>query len=248
VSGHSKWHNIREKKGKMDSLRGKAFTRVSKEILMAAKRGGGDPNNNFALKNAIAKAREVNMPADNIKRVIEKATGAGAAAMEEMQYEGYGPHGVAVMVDAATDNRNRTAADVRHIFSKNGGNMGETGCVNWLFTKQGIITFPETDVTEETLFDAAISAGADDIRQSEGYWEVVTPPDSYYTVLEALEKAGLKPESSELTMVPSTTVTLGKDEARAVLRLMDALEDHDDVTNVYANFDIPAEVMEEVEA
>ncbi|MBM3463812.1 MAG: YebC/PmpR family DNA-binding transcriptional regulator, partial [Armatimonadetes bacterium] len=203
----------------------------------------------FALKNAIAKAREVNMPADNIKRVIEKGTGAdGGVQYEEITYEGYGPHGVAVMVEAATDNRNRTAADMRHVFSKYGGNLGENGCVSWLFQKRGIITFAGDSVGEETLLDLAISAGADDVRDAEGTWEVETSPDDYFTVLEALEKAGLKAESSLLTMIPSTTVKLGRSEAPAVLKLMDMLEDNDDVQNVYANFDIPSEVLEEVTA
>jgi len=249
VSGHSKWHNIRVKKSKMDAVRGKLFTKVSKELLMAARKGGGDPATNFALKNAIAKAREVNMPADNIKRVIEKGTGAdGGVQYEEITYEGYGPHGVAVMVEAATDNRNRTAADMRHVFSKYGGNLGENGCVSWLFQKRGIITFAGDSVGEETLLDLAISAGADDVRDAEGTWEVETSPDDYFTVLEALEKAGLKAESSLLTMIPSTTVKLGRSEAPAVLKLMDMLEDNDDVQNVYANFDIPSEVLEEVTA
>ena len=249
MSGHSKWHNIRVKKSKMDAVRGKLFTKVSKELLMAARKGGGDPATNFALKNAIAKAREVNMPADNIKRVIEKGTGAdGGVQYEEITYEGYGPHGVAVMVEAATDNRNRTAADMRHVFSKYGGNLGENGCVSWLFQKRGIITFAGDSVGEETLLDLAISAGADDVRDAEGTWEVETSPDDYFTVLEALEKAGLKAESSLLTMIPSTTVKLGRSEAPAVLKLMDMLEDNDDVQNVYANFDIPSEVLEEVTA
>lgn len=249
MSGHSKWHNIRVKKSKVDAQKGKMFTKVSKEILLAARKGGGDPAANFALKNAILRAREVNMPADNIKRVIEKATGTGDGAnFEEITYEGYGPHGVAVMVEATTDNRNRTAADIRHLFSKYGGNLGETGCVGWMFKKQGIIMLALDAVDEERLIDVALSAGADDVQQSEEAWEIVTPPDTYFEVLEALEKAGLKPESSELTMVPDTEVSLGKGEAPSVLKLMEMLEDHDDVQNVYANFDIPEDVLEAIGA
>ena len=245
MSGHSKWHNIRVKKSKVDAQKGKMFTKVSKEIFLAARRGGGDPAANFSLKNAILRAREVNMPADNIKRVIEKATGGGDGAnFEEITYEGYGPHGVAIMVDAATDNRNRTAADMRHLFSKYGGNLGESGCVGWMFKKQGIISLALDAIDEERLLELALTAGADDVRQSEEAWEVVTPPEAYFSVLEAMEAAKLRSESSELTMVPDTVVTLGGAEARAVLKLMEMLEDHDDVQNVYANFDIPADVLE----
>lgn len=245
MSGHSKWHNIRVKKSKVDAQKGKMFTKVSKEIFLAARRGGGDPAANFSLKNAILRAREVNMPADNIKRVIEKATGGGDGAnFEEITYEGYGPHGVAIMVDAATDNRNRTAADMRHLFSKYGGNLGESGCVGWMFKKQGIISLALDAIDEERLLELALTAGADDVRQSEEAWEVVTPPEAYFSVLEAMEAAKLRSESSELTMVPDTVVTLGGAEAKAVLKLMEMLEDHDDVQNVYANFDIPADVLE----
>ncbi len=249
MSGHSKWHNIREKKSKVDAQRGKAFTRVSKEILLAARKGGGDPNSNFALKNAIGRAREVNMPADNIKRLIERATGGGEGSQfEEVTYEGYGPHGVAVMVEAATDNRNRTAADIRHLFAKYGGNLGEGGCVAWMFTRQGLITLALDSVDEERLIDLAVNAGADDVRESDGQWEVVTSPDTYYTVLEAIEKAGLATLSSDLEMVAQNVVALGRSEAPSVLKMMEMLEDHDDVQNVYANFDIPADVLEEVTA
>jgi YebC/PmpR family DNA-binding regulatory protein len=249
VSGHSKWHNIRVKKSKMDAQKGKMFTKVSKEIYLAARKGGGDPNTNFALKNAVLRAREVNMPADNIKRVIEKATGGGDGSnFEEITYEGYGPHGVAVMVEATTDNRNRTAADVRHLFSKYGGNLGENGCVSWMFNKQGIITLPLDAVDEERLLEVAVNAGADDVRQADDTWEVVTPPDAYFDVLEAIEKSGLKVEGSELTMVPQNVVQLGRSEAPSVLKLMEMLEEHDDVQNVYANFDIPADILDEVTA
>ena len=249
MSGHSKWHNIRVKKSKVDAQKGKMFTKVSKEIYLSARKGGGDPAANFALKNAILRAREVNMPADNIKRVIEKATGGGdGSSFEEITYEGYGPHGVAVMVEATTDNRNRTAADMRHLFSKYGGNLGETGCVGWMFKKQGIIVIPADAVDEERLIDVASTAGADDVQMGEDGWEVVTPPEAYFEVLEALEKAAIKPDSSELTMVPDTQVTLGKAEAPSVLKLMEMIEDHDDVQNVYANFDIPADVLEAVTA
>ena len=249
MSGHSKWHNIRIKKGKVDAQRGKAFTKVSREILIAARRGGADPSSNYPLKTAIARAREVNMPMDNIKRVIEKATGEGdGAQFEEIVYEGYGPHGVAVMVEAMSDNRNRTAADVRHLFSKYGGNLGESGCVSWLFTKKGVIEVPLQAADEETLLDVALSAGADDLNESDGQWEILTAPEAYYEVLEALEKSGIKPESSDVAMIATTTVQLGRAEASTVLKLMEALEEHDDVQNVHANFDIPADVLDEITA
>ncbi|MHB2015650.1 MAG: YebC/PmpR family DNA-binding transcriptional regulator [Candidatus Xenobia bacterium] len=250
MSGHSKWHNIRLKKGKVDAQRGKMFTKVSREILMAAKRGGPDPEANLTLKTAMARAREVNMPLDNIKRIIEKATGAGADAanFEEILYEGYGPHGVAMLLEVTTDNRNRTAADVRNLFSKNGGNMGEAGCVAWMFEKKGIISIPGSSITEDRLFELAVEAGAEDVRQADENFEVVTAPTDFHKVLDRLEKSGVKNESAEITMIPKTTVTLGASEARSVLKLLDALEDHDDVSHVYANFDIPAEVMEEVSA
>ena len=240
MSGHSKWHNIRVKKSKMDAQKGKAFTKVSKEIYMAARRGGGDPATNFALKNAIGRAREVNMPADNIKRVIEKATGGGdGAQFEDIVYEGYGPHGVAVMVEATTDNRNRTAADVRHLFSKHGGALGENGCVGWQFQKRGIIVLPQAAADEETLFEVVVGAGAEDLKLVDEYWEISTPPDAYYAVLEALEAQKLKPESESLDMVPSTTIALSAEEARSVLKLVETLDDLDDIQNVYSNLELP---------
>lgn len=250
MSGHSKWHNIRLKKGKVDAQRGKIFTKISREILMAAKAGGGDPEANLTLKTAIARAREVNMPLDNIKRVIEKGTGGGEGAnYDEIMYEGYGPHGVAILVDAATDNRNRTAADMRNLFNKNGGNLGDAGSVAWMFEKKGIITIPGDATTEDKLFELAVEAGAEDVRLVEDMFEVQTAPTDFAKVLGAIDKAGLKTTSAELSMIPKTTVQLGGTaEARSVLRLMDVLEDHDDVQHVYANFDIPAEVMEEVTA
>ncbi|HEY4000003.1 MAG TPA: YebC/PmpR family DNA-binding transcriptional regulator [Candidatus Xenobia bacterium] len=249
MSGHSKWHNIRLKKGKVDAQRGKMFTKISREILMAAKAGGGDPEANLTLKNAIIRAREVNMPADNIKRVIEKATGgAEGANFEEIMYEGYGPHGVAVLVDAATDNRNRTAADMRNLFAKNNGNLGDSGCVAWMFDKKGVISIPGDAITEDKLFELAIDAGAEDVKPTDDGFEVLTAPTDFAKVLGAIEKAKVKTESAELSMIPKTVVILGAPEARAVLKLMDVLEDYDDVIHVYANFDIPAEVLEEVGA
>jgi YebC/PmpR family DNA-binding regulatory protein len=248
VSGHSKWHNIRVKKSKMDAQKGKAFTKVSKEIYMAARKGGGDPATNFALKNAVGRAREVNMPADNIKRVIEKATGgADGAQFEDIVYEGYGPHGVAVLVEATTDNRNRTAADIRHLFSKAGGALGENGCVGWLFQKRGIIVVPESVASEEQLYEVAAGAGADDLRLVEGYWEIETHPEAYYDVLQALESHKLKPDSESLAMVASTSVSLNAEEARAVLRLLEQLEDLDDIQSVHSNLDLPDDVLEELE-
>ncbi len=249
MSGHSKWHNIRLRKGKVDAQRGALFTKVSREIYMAARKGGPEPDSNFMLKVAITRARAVNMPADNIKRVIEKASGgADGENFEEVTYEGYGPAGVAILVEAATDNRNRTAAVVRSTFSKHGGNLGETGCVAWLFERRGLLRFSQPDLDEEALLMAALEAGALDMKAADEAFEVLTEPSDLHAVKDALEAAGFPSEEVEITQLPKTSVDLARGDAPTVLRLMEALEDLDDVQNVYANFDIPAEVLEELQA
>ena len=249
MSGHSKWHNIRLRKGKVDAQKGALFTKVSREIYMAARKGGPEPESNFLLKVAIARARAVNMPADNIKRVIEKATGgAEGENFEEVTYEGYGPAGVAILVEAATDNRNRTAAEVRSTFSKHGGNLGETGCVAWLFERRGLLSFTGSDLDEESLLMAALEAGALDMKADDEGFEVFTDPSDLHAVKDALEAAGFPSDEVEITQLPKTSVDLSREDAPTVLRLMEALEDLDDVQDVYANFDIPADLLEELQA
>ncbi|GMU54712.1 MAG: putative transcriptional regulatory protein [Candidatus Xenobia bacterium] len=246
MAGHSKWHNIRIRKGKQDAVKGKAFTKVSREILMAARSGSSDPEANFRLKMAIAKAREVNMPMSNVERIIEKATGGGDSSMEELIYEGYGPAGVALIVEVTTDNRNRTAADMRVIFSKNGGNLGETGCVGWMFDKRGVITVHRGKLEEEQVLEIAMEGGALDMVAEDERFEILTEPTDLHQVKEALEKAGLKVESAGFSMVPRNGVEVSREDAPAVLKLVDLLEDQDDVQQVYANFLIPDEVLEEL--
>ena len=244
MSGHNKWSTIRHKKGAADAKRGKIFTKLIKEILVAAKLGGGDPVANPRLRTAIDKAKAENMPKDNIERAIKKGTGEmEGVTYEETTYEGYGPGGAAVLVEVMTDNRNRTVSDVRSIFSKCNGNMGETGCVSWMFDKKGLLVFSK-DVDFDNLFEAALEAGADDVSDEEEQIEVLTDPSSFIEVRDALEQAGFKPDSAEVTMIPQTMVKLEGKQAETMLKLMDRLEDNDDVQNVYANFDISAEDME----
>jgi YebC/PmpR family DNA-binding regulatory protein len=247
MSGHSKWVNIRIKKGKMDALRGKAFTRLAKDIISAARAGGGDPNNNLRLRNAIQKAKDSSMPADNIKRAIMRGTGElDGAQYEDVNYEGYGPGGVAIMVHTMTDNRNRTAPEVRSIFRAHGGNLGENGCVGYLFDQKGIILVSRETTDEDTVMMAALDAGAEDMKsEDEEYFEVITEPADVYKVREAMEGAGLAIEEAEVRMIPQNTVTVtvtGKD-AQQVLKLIDSLEENDDVQNVYSNADIPDEEL-----
>ncbi|HET8605672.1 MAG TPA: YebC/PmpR family DNA-binding transcriptional regulator [Gaiellaceae bacterium] len=249
MSGHSKWSSIKHKKGAADAKRGKLFSKLSRAIIVAAKEGGGDPDNNLALANAIEKARSYSMPKDNIDRAIAKGTGEGAdgAAFETVVYEGYAADGVAVLVEALTDNRNRTAADVRHAFAKNGGSLGTTGAVAWLFERRGIVLVPADGVDEDELTLAAAEGGADDVARDGSSFEVVADPDALNAVREAVEAAGFEVESAEATMVPKTTVEIADEStARKVMRLIDALEDNDDVQEVYANFDIPEQVLEAV--
>jgi YebC/PmpR family DNA-binding regulatory protein len=249
VSGHSKWSSIKHKKGVADARRGKLFSKLSRAIIVAAREGGGDPAGNLALQNAIEKAREASMPKDTIERAIARGSGAGAdaAAFEHITYEGYGPGGVAILVEALTDNRNRTAAEVRHIFSKADGNLGESGAVVWLFERKGVILVDADAVDEDELMLVAADAGAEDVVEEGSSFRVTSAPEDLTAVREALQSAGIAIESAQPTMVPKTTIEV-EDEpaARKVLRLMDALEDNDDVQDVYANFDIPERVLEAV--
>jgi len=249
LSGHSKWSSIKHKKGAADAKRGKLFSKLSRAIIVAAKEGGGDPANNLALQNAIEKARSYSMPKENIDRAIAKGSGADADAdaFETIVYEGYGPEGVAVIVEALTDNRNRTAADVRHVFAKHGGNLGATGAVAWQFDRRGVVVVPAEDVDEEELFLAAADAGADDIDRDESVFQITSAPENLSAVREAIETAGFPIDSAELQLVPKSTVAVEDEgKARQVMRLIDALEDNDDVQDVYANFDIPERVLEAV--
>lgn len=246
MSGHSKWHNIRLRKGKQDLQRGKIFTKLAREIIVAAKEGG-NPDANLALRMAIAKARENSMPADNIKRAIQRGTGEiEGASFEEITYEGYGSAGVAILVPCLTDNRNRTVAELRNIFAKNGGNLGEMGCVAWMFDKKGLVQIAADKSDEESVMMATMDAGAEDIKVEDDVIEVTCPSEALVKVREALEEAGIEFMSAEQTQIPKTTVRIEDlKEAGKILRLMDALEDNDDVQNAYANFDIPDEILQE---
>ncbi len=249
MSGHSKWSTIKHKKGAADARRGKLFSKLSRAIIVAAKEGGGDPDNNLALANAIEKARSYSMPKDNIDRAIAKGTGADAdaAAFETVVYEGYGPDGVAVLVEALTDNRNRTAADVRHLFTRHGGNLGTTGAVAWQFERHGVVIVDAEGVDEDELVLVAADGGADDVARDGSVLQVSCAPELLPAVREAIEAAGIAVESAELSMVPKTTVEVSDESAaRRVMKLIEALEDNDDVQDVYANFDIPEQVLEAV--
>jgi YebC/PmpR family DNA-binding regulatory protein len=238
MSGHSKWATIKHKKAALDAKRGKTFTRLIKEIMIAA-RTGGDPEANARLRTAIAAAKAVSMPADNIKRAVMRGTGElEGGQIDEIQYEGYGPGGAAVLVGVATDNKNRTVSEIRHMFSKNGGNMGELGSVAWMFERKSQIFIDGEAATEDQLMTLVLDAGADDLRDQGGTWEILSAPEAHEPVLHALEKAGIKAESAEIAMVPKNTVKLEGKNAQAMLRLYDALEEHDDVQNVYGNYEI----------
>ncbi|HET7677000.1 MAG TPA: YebC/PmpR family DNA-binding transcriptional regulator [Candidatus Limnocylindrales bacterium] len=246
MSGHSKWSQIKRQKGANDAKRGAVFTKVAREISVAARQGGGDPDGNYRLRLAIEKARSLNMPADNIKRAIERATGGGDAEQyEEIVYEGYGPGGVAILVEAATDNRNRTAADVRSIFTKAGGQLAGAGAVAWQFEPRGVISIPRDGQDADEVALAAIDAGADDVDTEADPLEVLTAPGDLETVRRALEAAGIRVESAELALQPKNTVEIEAGQARQNLRLIENLEDHDDVQRVTANFEIPDEVFAE---
>jgi YebC/PmpR family DNA-binding regulatory protein len=244
MSGHSKWATIKHKKAALDAKRGKTFTRLIKEIMIAA-RTGGDPEANARLRTAIAAAKAVSMPADNIKRAVMRGTGElEGGQIDEIQYEGYGPGGAAVLVGVATDNKNRTVSEIRHMFSKNGGNMGELGSVAWMFERKSQIIIDGEAATEDQLMAIVLDAGADDLRDQGGAWEILSAPEAHEAVLQALEKAGIKTESAEIAMVPKNTVKLEGKNAQAMLRLYDALEEHDDVQNVYGNYGIDEAAVE----
>ena len=249
MSGHSKWSSIKHKKGAADAKRGKLFSKLTRAIIVAAKEGGGDPLNNLSLQNAIEKARSYSMPKDNIERAIARGAGtdADAASFETVIYEGYGPEGVAVLVEALTDNRNRTASDVRHTFAKHGGNLGTTGAVAWLFERRGIVLVEGDSVDEDELFLAAAEGGADDVERDGSVFQVSSAPEALATVRQAVQDAGFEIQAAELTMIPKTTVEVADEaSAKKLIRLIEALEENDDIQEVSANFDIPEQVLEAV--
>ena len=249
MSGHSKWAGIKHKKAIVDAKRGQAFTRASREITISAKEGGGNPEGNFRLRLAMQKAREINMPTDRIQNAIKRGTGELAGEkLEEIRYEGYGPAGVAVMVDAFTDNRNRTSASIRHRFAKLGGNLAETNAVGWMFERKGVITANAGKSDPEEVGLAAIEAGADDVQVEGKSVEITTPPADFEKVKAAMESMGVTIDNAEITMQPKQTVPVGEDKAVSVLRLMESLEEDDDVQQVYANFDISNNVLERISA
>jgi YebC/PmpR family DNA-binding regulatory protein len=249
MSGHSKWHNIKLRKGKQDSIRGKLFTKLAREIIVAAREGGGSPDTNLRLRLNIQKARDCSMPADNIKRAIQRGTGElDGANYEEASYEGYGPAGVAVMVRCLTDNRNRTVAELRNIFTKTGGNLGESGCVGWMFDAKGLVTLAAGAADEETLMLATMDAGAEDIHIEEDGIEIICPPEDLAKVRDAVAAAGLTYKDADLTMIPHTTIKIeDANDARKVLRLIDLLEDNDDVQTTYSNFDVSDEILQQLD-
>jgi len=246
MSGHSKWSTIKRKKGAVDAKRGKVFSRLAKEITVSARMGGPDPEGNPRLRAAIAAAKQENMPKDNIQRAIRKGAGeGGGSSLEEVFYEGYGPEGVALMVESLTDNKKRTVSDVRHLFVKHGGSLGEPGCVAWMFDKKGVIVFDRAAVKEDELLDAALECGAEDLQGTESQFEVLTDLAMFVEVKEALEARGFQPTLAELQLRPKTTVAIAEEQrAQQVLKLVESLEDHDDVSNVFANFDIPDHILE----
>jgi YebC/PmpR family DNA-binding regulatory protein len=246
MSGHSKWATIKHKKGALDAKRGKIFTRLIKEIAMAAK-SGGDPDMNPRLRTAILAAKAENMPADNIKRAIQRGTGElPGLTYEEFVLEGYGPGGVALLAEISTDNRNRTVSEIRHVFGKNNGNMAEAGAVSWMFKKKGDIVIPKSAAKEDDLMNIILEAGGEDLKDEGESWEILTEPSAYEAVLEAVKKAGITPASSSVSMVPDNYIKLVGQQATQMIRLLEALEDNDDVQNVHANFDIDQKLLEEV--
>jgi len=242
MSGHSKWASIKHKKAATDAKRGKVFTKVIKELAVAARMGGGDPDSNARLRKAISDSKAVNMPADNIKKAIMKGTGQlEGVSYEEMSYEGYGPGGVAIYVETLTDNKNRTVSEIRHIFSKNGGNLAESGCVAWMFDRKGYIVVEKTKAAEDKLLDLVLEAGAEDLREDGSNYEIFTAPDDYEAVSNALEENNIETAASNLGYIPQNYVKLQGKQAQQLMRLMEEMEDHDDVQNVWANFDIDEE-------
>jgi len=250
MSGHSKWSTIKRKKGAADARRGKLFSKLIKEITVAAREGGGDPNTNIRLKNAIEKAKQNNMPSDNIERAIRRGTGedSDAASFEQITYEGYGPGSVAVLVEALTDNKNRTAADVRHIFTKHGGKLGGSGSVSFMFQRKGFIQVPKDDVSEDRIYEAAIEAGADNVEDGGEVWDIYTEYSDFDAVRTDLKEAGLEIDNSELIMEPASTVRISGKDAQNMMKMMEMLEDSEDVQNAWANFDIDESEMKAFEA
>jgi YebC/PmpR family DNA-binding regulatory protein len=249
MSGHSKWAQIKHKKAVVDAKRGKIFSKIAKEIAVAARLGGGDPDGNPRLRTVLENAREVNMPGENIKRAIMKGTGElPGVSYEESIYEGYGPGGTAILLEVLTDNKNRTVPEIRHIMTKNGGNLGEAGCVAWMFEKKGYILVEKTKIDEDSLMSAALEAGAEDMKNDPGEdsYEIITAPEDVNKVKAALEAAGIPVSLAEITMLPKSYVALDGKSAEQIIRLVDALEDHEDIQNVYTNFNIPDEVMAKV--
>lgn len=248
MAGHSHWANIAAKKGVADKKRGKLFGKLSRAIIVAAQQGGGDPDTNLALRYAIDKAKKNSMPKDNIERAVKKGCGEGGDGeqYEEIVYEGYGPGGVAVLCDILTENRNRTASEIRKIFEVHGGNLGSPGCVSWMFERKGLCVVPDQHVEEETLFEVALEAGAEDVKWADGSYEVTCPPEDFKQVSEALDEAKIPTDVSEISRIPATTVELDAETSRKVLKLMEGLEDQDDVQNVTSNYNISNEIMEEV--
>ena len=249
MAGHSNWAGIKHKKAAVDAKRGKMWSKLSKAIIVAARSGGGDPGMNLRLRYAIDDAKAVSMPKDNIERAIKKGTGEiDGGQLDSVVYEGYGPGGVAVLCEILTDNRNRTAPEIRKIFEMSGGKLGATGCVAWMFDQKGLLLVPTDQTDEDALMELALEHGADDVRRDADNFEITCPPEAYDDVLTAIKQANLKTEVAELTLIPQNTVDLSEDEARKVLKLMERLDDHDDVQNVASNFNIPDDVMEKVEA
>ena len=245
MSGHSKWHTIKHKKGAADAKRGKVFTRIIKELSVAARAGGGDPDSNPRLRTIIAEAKSVNMPADNIKRAIQRGTGElPGVNYEEVTYEAYGPGGAALIIEVLTDNRNRTVGELRHTLTKYGGNLGETNSVAWMFHKKGYIVIDKTKAGEDALMSAALDAGADDLRDDGDNWEVMSPPESFHPVLEAVKALGIEPDAAEIAMLPQNYVKLEGKAAQQMVKLMDILEDHEDSKKVWSNADIEEKEIE----
>ncbi len=248
MAGHSKWHNIQHRKGRQDAKRGKIFTKVTKEIFLAARTGGGDPNTNNRLRSAIESAKNVNLPKDKIETAIKKGTGELAAdSLDEVFYEGYGPGGAAILVEAVTDNKNRTVAEVRHMLSKGGGSMGESGCVAWMFDNKGVLSFEKEVYSEEEILEAGLEAGVEDIVDDGQVWQVMCAPENFIPVKKAYDEAEIQYVEAQVTMVPKNTVDVDLDTGRRLLKLYEALDDHDDVQNVYSNFELPEELLKELE-
>jgi YebC/PmpR family DNA-binding regulatory protein len=249
MSGHNKWSKVKHKKGKADAAKGKLYTKLIREIMVAARNGNPDPEMNASLRLAITRAREANMPNDNIDRAIKKATGGEEGlALEEAVFEGYGPGGVAVMVEVVTDNRKRAVADLRNMFAKLGGNLGESGCVSWVFDKKAVFTFDRSAVDPDALLEMALDAGADDVKEEGADVTVLAPPAEFEKLRKLFEGKGLKPTTQQIAMIPKNTVALAGDDAEKFVKFLSTLEEHDDVQNVYGNFDIPDEVLERAAA